>query len=147
MPSMRVLQSIRVAASPEAVWRAITSPEELGRWYAPGCTWEIRALQPGATIHFHNTPTEILEATIVEAVPPRRLTLAWTVDPERPEVRLLNSFELRAGDGGTDVDIAQEGYEALPAEERESWIRQDEDAFAAIAAALKEHVEQDAGPV
>ena len=61
-----------------------------------------------------------------------------------PSLHLLNTFVLGEENDGTRIDISQEGYEALPEDQRARWLRQDADAYAAVADALKAHVEKSA---
>jgi hypothetical protein len=96
METLAIERSVLIAASPQAVWSANTEPKHLEQWYAPGCPWEIPALQPGATIKFHNTDTDIQLATIEVLEPLREFeTLSGTlkyskrdmIHPESPLAR------------------------------------------------------------
>jgi uncharacterized protein YndB with AHSA1/START domain len=142
---LRVHTTVGIAAPPEAAWTALTEPAELQIWYAPGCRWEVPSLAEGSTVRFFNTDTDVQSATIERAIHARELALLWQADPSMPSVRLLNRFVLEPVEGGTRVVITQEGYEALPAEERPAWMRQDEGAYAAVADRLKRHVEASSG--
>lgn len=146
MAPRQVRRSVWIGAAPEAVWAALTEPARLEAWYAPGCRWEIPRVEEGATMRFFNTETDVQSATIEACDPPRELGLTWIVHPGPPEeVRLLNRFLLTPEGGGTQVEITQDGYEALPAEEQAVSLRQDEEAYAAVATALKAYVEASAG--
>ncbi|MEB3971057.1 SRPBCC domain-containing protein [Mycobacterium ulcerans] len=109
-----------VAAPPEKVWRLLTEPDLLRRWWAEG---EVAAVvghrfeldMPG----FGKQPCKVLEVD-----PPRRFvytftaawTLAWTLEPEgagtrvflehsgfdRNDKRMADAF-LRMGPGWRDV--------------------------------------------
>ena len=50
METLAIERRVLIHAPLERVWSAITEPAQLEHWYAPGCAWEIPALQPGATI-------------------------------------------------------------------------------------------------
>ena len=141
MSPITVSASVDIATPAPAIWQALTTPEELIRWYAPGCRWEISALAPGATVRFFNSETDIQLATITAADPPRRLALRWQLDADGQAVSLENDFALEPGPAGTRVTVRQAGYEALPPPLRETWRAQDEGAMAAIAQSLKAHVE------
>jgi uncharacterized protein YndB with AHSA1/START domain len=143
METLAVERSVLIDAPRERVWQAITEPAQLEQWYAPGCPWEIPALQVGATVKFHNTDTDIQLATIEELEPLHRFTLRWQLDPAHPGITLLNSFLLEeAADGNTRVTVSQAGYESLPDGMREEQLRQDADAYTAIAEGLKSYVER-----
>lgn len=135
-----VSTTVRIPVSPGRVWDAITSPDELIQWYAPGCRWDIPALRDGATIRFFNTDTDIQVATIARCVAPESLVLHWTPDASLPNTVLVNSYELRPYELGTSVTLAQTGYDSVPDAERAAWIQADEAAFPAIAAALAVHL-------
>lgn len=142
MEKLTVERSILIKATPEAVWDAITDPKHLERWYAPGCAWEIPALQPGATIKFHNTDTDIQLASIEVLEPLKQLTLRWQLDPAHPGITLVNSFLLEEENGNTRVAVSQAGYESLPDSMREEQLLQDADAYTAIAESLKSYLER-----
>ena len=131
-----VSTTIRVAAPATRVWTAITVPDELIQWYAPGCRWEIPELREGATVRFFNSETDIQSATIERCVPPIDFVLRWTPDPTLPETTLVNSYSLSPIERGTEVTIAQTGYASVPEAQRASWIKSDQSAFPAIASAL-----------
>src|SRR3954468_2049564 len=75
----------------EKVWRAVTTPEHLGRWFPSPVEID---LEPGGAIHFPAFEGEPAAAGTVEVVDaPRRLTFTWGTD------RL--TFDLAANAGGT----------------------------------------------
>jgi uncharacterized protein YndB with AHSA1/START domain len=142
MEALAVERSVSINAPRQRVWRVITDPAQLEQWYAPGCPWEIPALQVGATVKFHNTDTDIQLATIEDLEPLHRFTLRWELDPAHPGITLLNSFLLEEENGNTRVTVSQAGYESLPDGMREEQLRQDADAYTAIAESLKSYVER-----
>jgi uncharacterized protein YndB with AHSA1/START domain len=104
------------AASPQRVWRAISDPTELARWFPQRAAWDLR---PGGTGTFwwdgHGSfPIQ------VEAVDPPRY-LAWTwgreaeIDPASQESATLVEWwvEPREG-GGTTLRMRESGFQ-LPA--------------------------------
>src|SRR5688500_1575168 len=142
MEVLAVERSVLIDAPRQRVWEAVTDPAQLKEWYAPGCPWEIPALQPGATIKFHNTDTDIQLATIEVVKPLQEFTLRWQLDPAHPGITLLNSFLLEEENGSTRVTVSQAGYESLPDGMREEQLRQDADAYTAIAESLKSYLER-----
>ena len=142
METLAVERSVLINAPRQRVWNAITDPAHLEQWYAPGCPWEIPSLEVGQTVKFHNTDTDIQLATIEDLEPLRRLTLRWELDPAHPGITLLNSFLLEEENGSTRATISQAGYESLPDGMREEQLRQDADAYTAIAESLKSYLEQ-----
>jgi uncharacterized protein YndB with AHSA1/START domain len=141
METLAVERSVLIDAPRERVWQAITDPAQLKQWYAPGCPWEIPTLEAGATVEFHNTASDIQLATIEELELLHRLTLRWQLDPAHPGITLLNSFVLEEENGNTRVTVSQAGYESLPDGMREEQLRQDANAYTAIAESLKSYVE------
>jgi uncharacterized protein YndB with AHSA1/START domain len=135
-----VSQQVRVAATPERIWEALTSPAELVQWYAPGCRWEIDSLDIGASLRFFNTETDIQVATVEECLAPHRLMLRWVPDPALPAASLLSSYTIDGGAHETEVTLAQSGYETVPETQRAMWIDADQRALPAIAASLVAHL-------
>jgi uncharacterized protein YndB with AHSA1/START domain len=142
METLAVERSGLIKVPIERVWHAITDPAQLEQWYAPGCPWEIPALEPGATIKFHNTETDIQLATIEVVKPLQEFTLRWQLDPMHPGLTLTNTFRLEPENGSTRVTVSQSGYESLPDGMREEQLRQDADAYTAIAESLKSYLER-----
>lgn len=141
MKTLAVERSVLIDASPQRVWQAITDPAQLEQWYAPGCPWEIPALQAGATVKFHNTDTDIQLATIEVLEPLREFTLRWQLDPMHPGLTLTNSFRLEPENGRTRVTISQAGYDSLPEDMRQEQLDQDAAAYAAIVESLQNYLE------
>jgi uncharacterized protein YndB with AHSA1/START domain len=104
------------------VWQAVTEPEQLVRWFAPGSPWEIPQLAVNTTVKFHNTETEILLATIQTVDPPQRFALRWA--PEEDGTTLTTTFILKEENEGTRVTIRETGFESLAADIRRSRIEQ-----------------------
>lgn len=146
MTELSIMEQVRVEAPVARVWRALTTPDELVEWYAPGCRWEATSFAPGARVQFYNTETDVQTAVVEEALSPRRLALRWQVEAGDPGPSILNTFTLDAAGTATAVTIRQAGYEALPAEVREEWLAQDRGALAAIAASLKAYLERGQAP-
>ena len=142
METLAVERSVLIDAPPQRVWQAITDPAKLEQWYAPGCPWEIPALQPGETIKFHNTDTDIQLATIEVLEPLREFTLRWQLDPMHPGLTLSNSFRLEPENGSTRVTVSQTGYESLPDGMRQEQLDQDANAYTAIVESLKSYLER-----
>lgn len=136
MPPLIVSHSLRVAATPDRVWGALTDPAELIQWYAPGCRWQIEALAAGAGVRFFNTETDVQAATIDTIVPHSRFALRWTPDPALPVATLLTAYALEPTPDGTIVTLTHTGYESVPAESRAEWLAADQGAVPAIVAAL-----------
>jgi uncharacterized protein YndB with AHSA1/START domain len=111
-----VLARVDIAATPERVFRALTT-EELTRWWGaddmyrttafsmdlrPGGRW--RSEGKGADGHaFH------VEGEVVEVDPPRRLVQTWKPSWE-PGPATTITYTLDAVDGGTRVTVRHTGF-------------------------------------
>lgn len=142
MEVIAVERQVWINAPRQRVWLALTAPEHLERWYAPGCPWVIPALEVGETVKFYNTETDIQLAVIEVVEAPHQFALRWQLDPMKPELTLLNTFFLEEESGGTRVIAIQAGYESLPENIRQGQFDQDVGAYTAIVESLKEHLER-----
>jgi uncharacterized protein YndB with AHSA1/START domain len=142
MEMLAVERAAWINANREHVRRAITDPEQLKQWYAPGCPWEIPALQVGTTVKFYNTDTDIQLAKIEVVEPLQEFTLRWKLDEADPDTTLINTFRLEEENGGTRVTATQAGYKSLPEGMRQQQLDQDEEAYTAIVESLKAYVER-----
>jgi uncharacterized protein YndB with AHSA1/START domain len=114
------------AATPETIWQLWTTPDGIGRWWAPdGFETEVEDLdlRPGGTLVYTMTATapaqiEFMESaglplstrsrkTFVEVDPPRRLAYRSTIDfvPNHEPYEHLTVVELAANGGGTEVTM------------------------------------------
>lgn len=142
MKRVTVECSIWIAVLRQLVWRAVTEPNQLEQWYAPGCPWEIPNLQVGAVVKFYNTSTDIQVAKIEVVEPLHRFTLRWQPDPMYPAASSVNTFLVEDENGGTRVTVTQTGYESLPEDVRQQQIDQDAEAYMAIVESLKAYLER-----
>ncbi|KZB82269.1 SRPBCC family protein [Amycolatopsis regifaucium] len=100
-PALRLER--RLAHSPERVWRAVTEPAELARWFPAAVTVDLR---PGGAIEFtfegEETPAvgEVLEADAprVFAFSWNDDVLRWEISPEEDGCRLLFTHTFGRGE-------------------------------------------------
>jgi uncharacterized protein YndB with AHSA1/START domain len=142
METPMIKRDIWIAASRERTWSAITEPNHLEQWYAPGCPWEIPSLEVGTIVKFYNTDTDIQFATIDIADHLHQLTLRWQIDPTDSTITLVNTFLLAEENGGTHITVTQTGYESLSDDIRQEQINQDMEAYSAIIQSLKSYLER-----
>ena len=112
------LESRRVfQASPERLFRAWTTAEQLSRWHAPGPLtvtlaevdlrvggrYRIHMTEPGGTVHKVGGTYQVVE-------PPRKVvyTWQWEGNPEETEVTL----EFLAAGAGTEFVLTHRGFAA-----------------------------------
>lgn len=111
--SPQVERDIFIEAPIEVVWRMVTEPEQMTRWFADEVDLD---LTPGAggELRFKSHRTFTL---LVEAVEPmRRFAYRWTgVEGERRPDRnsLLVEFTLAEEAGGTRLRVVESGFENL----------------------------------
>jgi uncharacterized protein YndB with AHSA1/START domain len=125
--SDRVEEQVRLHAPRDRVWRALTSPDELGAWF--GVNLAGAAIAPGARVAGNFTipgyEHVVFDVTIEEMVPGRRFAWRWhphAVDAGvdySAEPRTLVAFTLEdAPDGGTLLRVVESGFDAIPAARR-----------------------------
>lgn len=102
---------------PDAVFRALTEPESIKRWFAPGQAVVVLLAEADARVGGRwrvvmQDPTGIMHrvgGTYDEVVSGQRLvfTWAWEADPDR---RSAVTIQLADRDGGTDVVVVHGGF-------------------------------------
>ena len=141
MTTLSVTRSIFIAVPPERVWAAVSEPAQLERWYAPGCPWEIAALEVGALVKFYNTPEDVQTATIAVLDPPRELRLRWQADASQPGAEIVTAFQLEPVEGGTCVTIYEAGYDTLPGDVGPALAEQAAQGYVTSLEALRARLE------
>jgi uncharacterized protein YndB with AHSA1/START domain len=78
------LYRVYIRATPEAIWDAITRPEWTERYgYGGSADFDLRpgrpyVVHPGPAMkEVPNVPDDIIDGEILEADPPRRLSMTW----------------------------------------------------------------------
>ena len=94
-------KEIFIRASPERVFRALTEPAELARWFGAGAEIELR---PGGALTFiFSESRETGEVLAVE--PPHRFAFSWGA-PHATEA----TFLLEPQEGGTLLRLTETGF-------------------------------------
>lgn len=106
-----VEKTLRLAASPERVWKALTDPEELRRWFPEEAELEPR---PGGSGWFGWSDHGKFAVRIEEVEAPERLVWTWARDPDvaldeghRSTVEWILT---RRDDGGTTLRVRESGF-------------------------------------
>ncbi len=115
-PALRAEVRRTIEATPEAVWRAWTTPELMERFLAPGPTTGTRVtadVRVGGrfTIVMLGGKGEEYEhrGEFLEVDPPRRLKFSWLSDWSPPWVRPTVTIDLMAKGGATELVLVHEG--------------------------------------
>ncbi|MGH7537787.1 MAG: SRPBCC family protein [Gemmatimonadales bacterium] len=108
---------VDVAAAPDSVWQAWTSPDHVREWFAPAARIELRPLGRFEILFAPDAPPgqRGAENNLVLAVqPPRLLSFTWDAPPHLPEAReQRTSVTIRLqplGSGQTRVWFEQTGW-------------------------------------
>lgn len=133
-PTDRITLQIDIAAPPASVFRALTTPDELLRWWGPVAhcitnTWEFDLRRGGrwaAQGHDDTCGDWTVTGEIVEYDPPRVLACTWneSLERARPLGTTLVRYELEAIDSGTRLTLVHSGFgehEAVRAEYANGW--------------------------
>jgi len=103
----------RVFDAPVAlVWRAITTPEDMSRWY-----FDMKNFKPEAGCEFsfvvqHEGNTYDHRCKVTEVIPQKKIAYAWRYHGH--EGNSLVTFELFAEGGKTKLKLTHEGLETFP---------------------------------
>lgn len=101
-----------LAAPPERVWRAFTSPDELAAWFWP-TAWDAVVtvdLRVGGRYRVASAPVGMAFGGEYVAVEPiERLVQTWQWDGEQHETLVTITFAT-ADDGGTDLTVVHERF-------------------------------------
>ncbi len=138
MKELTIERSIWIEAPIERAWRAITEAAQLEQWFAPGCRWEIEALQIGATVKFYNTPDDIALHTIAVLDSARQFALRWF---EQENMPMLTTFLLSEENNGTRVTVIESGFEQMADGMRQKRVSQTEAGYSDSLNNLKVHLE------
>jgi uncharacterized protein YndB with AHSA1/START domain len=123
MPGLTIERDILIEAPAEVVWRTITEPDQLSRWFADKVELEIK---PGA--HGYMQFGDQGGPVVVETVdPPTRFSFRWNFPQGEEPVAgnsMLVEFTLTPeGDERTRLRVTESGHELLswPEEEKERY--------------------------
>ena len=121
-------QSVHIDAPVEIVWRMVSEPDQVVRWFADEIDLRTAPGYRGSmTFHPDGRGTVRVPITVESVEPPRRFTFRWN-HPEGTTAGPTNStfveFTLTPEDGGTRVRVVETGHDGL------GWPRDQQDAFA-----------------
>lgn len=109
MSQTTVERTIWVAAPQERVWKAISQPDELARWFLPPSMGAGMRLDEQGVLTIMLGPMGIDLAQVEHTDAPRSITLR-----NLPDRKVTVTYALQPEDGGTRVTVTMGGLEALP---------------------------------
>ena len=113
-----VTRAVEVDAPRERVWRLLTDPLELPRWWPDAAELEPRV---GGKIVLKFGPGDV-SGEVTRWEPPIALGFTWEAS-NMPGVRLHVAFTVEdLGDGRSRVRVVHSGFEAAPADAREAVV-------------------------
>lgn len=98
-------RTLELAAPRARVWRAISDPDELSRWFPQRAAWDLR---PGGTGTFFWEAHGEFPVEIVSVEEPGYL--AWRWGMESDQVTLVEWWLDERGDGGTTLRMRESGF-------------------------------------
>ncbi|OUE23661.1 SRPBCC domain-containing protein [Clavibacter michiganensis] len=104
------------AHSLERVWAALTEREAIARWLGEVVEWDIR---PGGTLVVDHGEGARSRSAVLEADPPRRLTMTWDF-PDEPASHV--AITLRASEDRAVLELVHSGLAELAESYRIGWI-------------------------
>jgi len=144
----RIDCTIEIRATPERVWQALTSKEELSAWFQVAIEGTIAA---GSEVWMRSThPTHAgmrWPVRIVELTPPRRMVWRWhpgAVDPTvdySKESQTTVTFSLEPWAKGTRLSVAETGFDEISLARRAKVFADNRQGWAEVLVWLQSHVE------
>lgn len=115
MEYVGIEREIHIQATPEVVYKVISTPEHLQRWWPDEA--ELKPV-PGATgvISFGDRTTaeaKVVPLTVMEADPPRRFSFRWAHgegEAATPANSFLVTFDLSPSGAGTQLRFTETGF-------------------------------------
>lgn len=98
-------REIILNAPPERVFRALTEPAELVRWFGDAAELDPR---PGGALRFAWEEYGDQHGRVLEVDPPRRFVFAWDEGPELGETTI--AIDLIPDGGGTRLRLVHTGF-------------------------------------
>ena len=115
MEAVVITQSIVIQADRSRVWRAITTPGQIAKWFQP-IHFERLAVGEAVTLD------RGAKGSIALIEPMDRFGFHGQIAPPHPAQTLM-IFTLETVPEGTRLTVTEQGFEALPEEVRESFFK------------------------
>ncbi len=130
MVTVQVEQEVVIEAPVDVVWRTVTEPEQISRWFADRVELDARPGGAGTLVFDHEDRDAVIAPFVVEALEaPTRFAFRWNhPEGERPTAgnSVLVEFTLSAeGSERTRLRVVEHGLDEL------GWPEADKTTYAA----------------
>jgi uncharacterized protein YndB with AHSA1/START domain len=147
MSTDRIEKRIILRAPRSRVWRALSNPDEFGRWFgarlvgdfAPGARVAGQMTIPG---HEHVT----FELVVEKVEPEAMLAYRWHPFPSDPNLDSASEpmtrveFRLAEVTDGTELTVIESGFDRIPPERRAAAFRMNDAGWAEQLRNVERHV-------
>ncbi|HEV7765581.1 MAG TPA: SRPBCC family protein [Thermoanaerobaculia bacterium] len=144
----RIDRTVDIKASPERVFRALTSVDEVSKWFRVAIEGEIA---PGSSVWMTSTNEGFAgqrwQVHIKEMTPPTRFVWEWhpgemdpTVDYSK-EPRTLVTFTIEPTENGTRLSVAETGFDEITLERRAKVHSDNTQGWAEVIVWIRDYVE------
>lgn len=144
----RIDRTVTLAAPPERVWGALTSPDELSAWF------QVRiegTIAPGSEVWMTTTHAQYagqrFRVRIVSMDPPRRFVWQWhpgeidpAVDYSREPFTTV-TFVLEPAAWGTRLTVSETGFDEISLARRAKVYRDNSEGWTEVLVWLQKYVE------
>ena len=143
----RIEKNVFLKAKRARVWRALSDHTEFGQWFGvklegpfvPGQPVSGQITYPGYEHLRMTVHAERVEPESVLAFRWHPAAIDQTVDYEKEPTTLV-TFTLTERDGGTQLDVVETGFDALPAERRATAFRMNDGGWTQQMKSVEAHV-------
>jgi uncharacterized protein YndB with AHSA1/START domain len=142
-----ILATVEIAAPPERVFRALTTPDEIVRWWGSDDAYRTTGftadLQVGGRWHAEGRRADgklsLMEGEFLEVDFPRKLVQSWKADWHEGPVTTV-TYRLEATARGTRLIVRHEGFAGQP-----EACRKRENGWLRVLGWLERHILPEAG--
>jgi uncharacterized protein YndB with AHSA1/START domain len=113
---------IRTPAAPDVAWSYVTDPDRVAEWFTAASP--VGAVGDPYVLDFGEG--SVVEGEIVELEPGTRFAHRWAWLDAEPRQETQVTWQLRPIDGGTEIELVHDGWEAAGAD---ATIRDDHEAY------------------
>ncbi len=144
----RIEKQVMLRAPRAEVWRALTNPEDFGKWFGAKLSGRFESGKTARGPIIHPDYSHLTLEMQVENLEPERL-FSWrwhpnAVDPKvdySAEPTTLVEFTLDETPGGTRLTVVESGFDQIPAQRRDEAFRSNEEGWAQQMENIRKYVQ------